>query len=77
MCLHQSAVTFSDLSRNVRSAGAGYDMALFFFIIIICKLYQTHMENSPISHTQSRFFTKTGKRSLKAISTRLKRGRFD
>lgn len=40
MCLHQSAVTFSDLSWNIHSAGAGYDTALF----IICKLYQTHMK---------------------------------
>lgn len=40
VCLHQSAVTFSDLLRKIHSAGAGYDTALF----IICKLYQTHMK---------------------------------
>lgn len=31
VCLHQSAVTFPDLSRNVLSARAGCDTALFFF----------------------------------------------
>lgn len=40
VCLHQSAVTFSDLSQGIHSARAGYGMALF----IICKLYQTQMK---------------------------------
>lgn len=40
MCLHQSAVTFCDLSSNIHSTRAGYDAALF----IISKLYQTHMK---------------------------------
>lgn len=48
MCLHQSAVTFSDLSQNIHSAHAGYDMALF----IICKLSKPHV-NSHISQTPS------------------------
>lgn len=36
VCLHQSAVTFSDLSRNVLSARAGCDTALFFLLFANC-----------------------------------------
>lgn len=84
VCLHQSAVTFSDLSRNVLSAPrAGCDTALFFIIIIIiCKLYPTHMENSHISQTpsysprldSSQQLGSDRSVPLRAVSTRLKTG---
>lgn len=83
VCLHQSAVTFSDLSRNVLSAlRAGCDTALFFFIIIICKLCPTHMENSHISQTpsysprldSSQQLGNDRSIPLRAVSTRLKTG---
>lgn len=64
VCLHQSAVTFSDLSQNIRSARAGYDTALFYYSQTVSDPH----ENSHISQMPSyvprldSVFTKAAKR---------------